>query len=474
MLIGFYQILKIKQMFSSETYTNRQQKLLTQVHSGIILLPGNEESPMNYTDNQYRFRQDSTFLYFFGINRPGLVALLDTHTGSVTLYGDDFTVEDIVWMGKQPTIRDQAVLCGVEKTGSVKDLAHRVERALKSKEAIHFLPQYRHHNILKLMDLTGYSAREIENGASTELIKAVVSQRNYKTAEELAEIEKGVDTTIDMHVAAMKMLRPGMSELDIVVEIEKIARATGGDISFPTIATINGQTLHNHYHGNIVKAGQLFLLDCGAETAMGYAGDLSSTMPVGKTFSPLQKDIYSLTLQSHYACVEALKPGVTFKEVHRAACLSITEGLKSMGLMKGDPESAVDAGAHALFFPCGTGHMMGLDIHDMENLGEVIVGYGGQPKSTQFGLKSLRLGRTLEPGFVLTIEPGIYFIPELTDQWRAQKKFMEFLDYDEIDRFRNFGGIRNEENYLITTEGKRLLGNKKKPMSIEAVEALRG
>lgn len=460
-------------MFSSNTYAQRQQELLKKVKSGIILLPGNEESPMNYTDNTYHFRQDSTFLYYFGLSRPGLVALLDATTGKISIYGDDFVVEDFVWMGKQPSIHELAALCGVEHTGSINDLFNCVRQANKQKEHIHFLPQYRSKNILKLMDLTGLSAQEIKTASSAEFIMAVVSQRNYKTAEEIVEIEKGIDTTVDMHVTAMKLVKPGMSELDVVVEIEKIARATGGEISFPTIATINGQTLHNHYHGNIIKEGQLFLLDCGAETPMGYAGDLSSTFPVGKTFNNLQTEIYNLVLQSHYACVDALRPGVTFKEVHRAACLTITEGLKSMGLMKGDVESAVDAGAHALFFPCGTGHMMGLDIHDMENLGEEYVGYDGEAKSTQFGLKSLRLGRALEPGFVLTIEPGIYFIHELTDQWRSQNKFMEYLNYDEIDKFRNFGGIRNEEDYLITPDGKRLLGNKKKPMRIEEVEALR-
>jgi len=460
-------------MFSNETYTKRQRELLNQINSGIILLPGNDESPMNYTDNPYHFRQDSTFLYYFGLSRPGLVALFDSALGKVSIYGDDFTVEDFVWMGKQPTINEMATLCGVEHTGNIIDLYNHVSQAIKQKETVHFLPQYRSGNILKLMDITGRSAQEIKTGASNEFIKAVVSQRNYKTAEEIVEIEKGVDTTVDMHVAAVKMLRPGMRELDVVVEIEKIARATGGEISFPTVATINGQTLHNHYHGNIVKEGQLFLLDCGAETPMGYAGDLSSTFPVGKSFSNLQKDVYSLVLKSHNACVEALRPGVTFKDVHRFACLTIAEGLKNMGLMKGDTESAVEAGAHALFFPCGTGHMMGLDIHDMENLGEEYVGYDGEPKSTQFGLKSLRLGRAMEPGFVVTIEPGIYFIPELTDQWRAQKKFQEFLNYDKIDKFRNFGGIRNEENYLITPDGKRLLGSKTKPMLITEIEELR-
>ncbi|NOQ91752.1 MAG: M24 family metallopeptidase [Flavobacteriaceae bacterium] len=460
-------------MFSSETYTKRQQVLLKKMNYGIILLPGNEESPMNYTDNPYHFRQDSTFLYYFGLTRPGLIVLLDTSNGRITIYGDDYTVEDFIWMGKQPTIQELAALCGVKHTGSISDLYHRISQANKQKDAIHFLPQYRSKNILKLMDITGISAQKIKKEVSTKLIMAVVSQRNYKTADEITEIEKGVDTTIDMHVEAMKILKPGMSELEVVVEIEKIARATGGEISFPTIATINGQTLHNHYHGNIVKEGQLFLLDCGAETSMGYAGDLSSTFPVGQTFSNIQKEVYNLVLKSHYACVDILKPGVTFKEVHRAACITIVDGLKNMGLMKGDIESAVDAGAHALFFPCGTGHMMGLDIHDMENLGEEYVGYDGELKSKQFGLKSLRLGRAIEPDFVVTIEPGIYFIPELTDQWRAQKKFIEFLNYDEIDKFRNFGGIRNEEDYLITNDGKQLLGNKKKPMLIEEVEKLR-
>ena len=460
-------------MFSRETYIKRQQELLNKVNSGIIVLLGNEESPMNFIDNTYKFRQDSTFLYYFGLSRPGLVALLDTEDGRISIYGDDYTVEDFVWMGKQSSIQELASLCGVKHCGSNSELYHRISKANKQKEVIHFLPQYRSKNILKLMDLTGLSMKEIKVADSKELIAAVVSQRNYKTAEEIFEIEKGVDTTIDMHIAAMKMIKPGMSELDVVVEIEKIARAAGGEISFPTIGTINGQTLHNHYHGNIVKEGQLFLLDCGAETSMGYAGDLSSTFPVGQVFSNLQKDIYNLVLKSHYAAVDTLKPGNTFKEVHRAACITIADGLKSLGLMKGDVESAVEAGAHALFFPCGTGHMMGLDVHDMENLGEEYVGYVGEPKSEQFGLKSLRLGRVMEPNFVLTIEPGIYFIPELINQWSAEKKFLEFLNYDEIDKFRNFGGIRNEEDYLITNEGKQLLGNKKKPMLVEEVETLR-
>jgi len=460
-------------MFKKETYIERQKELIKKLGTGLIMIPGNEESPMNYTDNPYRFRQDSTFLYYFGLNRPGLIGVLDASEGETAIYGNDFTVEDFVWMGKIPPIREFAELCGVKKTGTIDELYTIISKAQKGGKAVHFLPQYRHDNILKLMDMTGMSAAQVKSEVSKKLILAVVSQRNHKTSEEIVEIEKGVDLTVDMHVTAMKMVEPGMSELDVVVEVEKIPRAAGGDISFPTIATINGQTLHNHYHGNTIKEGDLFLLDCGAETPMGYAGDLSSTFPVGKRFTTLQKDIYTIVLDAHHASVDTLKPGVPFRDAHRAACLTITDGLKGMGLMRGNTEDAVDAGAHALFFPCGTGHMMGLDIHDMENLGEEYVGYDNESKSTQFGLKSLRLARKLEPGFVFTIEPGIYFIPELTDQWRSEGKHTEFLNYDEIDRFRNFGGIRNEENYLITESGKRLLGSKKKPMTIEEVEYLR-
>jgi Xaa-Pro aminopeptidase len=275
-----------------------------------------------------------------------------------------------------------------------------------------------------------------------------------------------------MHIAAIKMARPGMKECEIAAEMERIALAAGGQISFPVIATINGQTLHNHSHINTLLDGRLFMLDCGAETSMGYSGDLSSTFPVSKTFTDRQKEIYQIVLNSHMSAVKGLKPGIRNKEIHHIACLTIAKGLKERGFMKGDPEEAVNAGAHALFFPCGTGHMMGLDVHDMEDLGEVYVGYDGQPKSTLFGLKSLRLGRELQPGFVLTVEPGIYFIGELIDMWESEGRFREFLNYGKIKTYKDFGGIRNEEDYLITKNGARLLG-KPKPMSIDEIEQLR-
>ncbi len=427
---------------------------------------------MNYTDNGYRFRQDSTFLYFTGISHPDLVAVFDTETGEEILYGDDYTIDDIVWMGPQPTIRDKALSCGIEKSAPISKLVSDLKEVQKKGRQIHFLPLYRSESRVKLFEWLGVLPSEVEERSSLELVKAVISQRNYKSDEEIAEIEKAIDTSVDMHHAAMRMARPGMMESEIAAEIERIALATNGYISFPVIATINGQTLHNHYHGNIISEGDLFLVDAGAETPMGYAGDLSSTFPVSKKFTERQKEIYQVSLNAHERAIEMLRPGVPFKEVYLESSRTMMQGLKELGFVRGDVAEAVAAGAHAMFFPCGLGHMMGLDVHDMENLGEQYVGYDNEPKSTQFGMKSLRLGRKLEPGFVLTIEPGIYFIPELIDMWKAEKKFEQFLNYDKINEYRDFGGLRNEEDFLITETGARLLG-KQKAKTIEDVENMR-
>jgi Xaa-Pro aminopeptidase len=459
-------------MFSKTTYMQRRNALKKGVKSGIILLLGNEESAMNYTDNTFHFRQDSTFLYYFGLDFAGLTAIIDLDENKETIFGNELTIDDIVWMGTQPTLKEKSQLVGVAHTAPTAELGKRIEEAKKKGRKIHFLPPYRPENKIKLFHFLGGNPDGFGDLASVELIKAVVSQRAYKSEEEIAEIEKAVDTSVDMHVAAMKMARPGMVESEISAEIQRIAEAAGGNISFPIILTINGQTLHNHYHGNTLKGGDLVLCDTGAETTMRYAGDLSSTFPVDPTFTTRQKEIYEISLAAHEAAIAALKPGIKNKEVHLTACKTLGMGLKEIGLMKGNIDDAIAEGAHAMFFPCGTGHMMGLDVHDMEDLGEQYVGYEGETRSTQFGLKSLRMGRALEPGFVITIEPGIYFIPELMDKWRAENKFMDFLNYDLLETYKDFGGIRNEEDFLITKDGCKLLG-KRKPKTIAEVEALR-
>lgn len=459
-------------MFNANTYINRRQRLQKQISTGLILFMGNEESPMNYLDNPFHFRQDSTFLYFFGLNYAGLAAVIDADEGTETIFGNDLTVDDIIWMGTQPTLAEKSRQVGVERNASSQELEEVLKKARESGRKIHFFPPYRSEHTLKLFHWLNIHPSQAAESASLKLIKAIVEQRNTKSDEEIAEIEKAVNITADMHITAMKMVKPGLTEAQVAAAVYEVALAAGGQLSFPIIATINGQTLHNHYHGNTIKSGDLFLLDAGAETELGYGGDLSSTIPADKKFNERQKEIYEIALKSHQAAVAALRPGIKFKDIHLLACKTIAAGLKEMGFMRGDVEEAVAQGAHALFFPCGTGHMMGLDIHDMENLGEQYVGYKDEEKSTLFGLKSLRLARELEPGFVFTIEPGIYFIPELIDLWKSEGRFADFINYDKVEAYKDFGGLRNEENFAITADGYRLLG-KPVPKTIAEVEALR-
>jgi len=454
-------------MFASSTYTERRRELAARLDSGLVLLLGNADSPMNYAANIYPFRQDSSFLYYCGLDLPDLAAAIDIDTGETVIFGDELTIDHIVWMGDQPTLVDQAAEVGVAATRPRADLATVVRQAVSTGRDVHLLPPYRADNHRLLKDIL--SAEPVPSRA---LIEAVVAQRSIKSDEEIAEIEQAVDLSVDMHVAAMRMVRPGLRESDVAAEVERIAHAANSRPSFPPIATVHGEILHNLHHHNTMQSGDLFLLDTGAESPLHYAGDLSSTFPVDPVFTERQKIMYELALASHEAALATVKPGVPNTDTHYNAVRAIVDGMKELGLMKGDTDVAMAVGAHAMFMPCGVGHMMGLDVHDMEDLGEQLVGWNGAPKSTQFGLKSLRLGRELEPGFVLTIEPGIYFIPKLIDLWRAENRHRDFLVYEEIDKWRDFGGIRNEEDVLVTTDGKRVLG-KPKPKTVAEIEALR-
>ncbi|KAA6332225.1 Xaa-Pro aminopeptidase [termite gut metagenome] len=457
-------------MFAKETYIQRRALLKKALGSGVLLFLGNDETGLNYEDNAFRFRQDSTFLYFFGLSFAGLSAVINVDEDKEIIFGDELTIDHIVWMGTQPTLKERSERVGVAHTQPAACITEYLHKAIQKGQTIHPLPPYRPEHKLKLMDWLGIPVAK--QGGSIDFIRAVINQRNYKSDEEITEIEKACNTTADMHIAATKILRPGMKECEVVAAMEAIAVAAGGNTSFPTIATINGQTLHNHSYTNTVKSGDLFLIDAGAETAMGYAGDMSSTIPADKKFTPRQREIYEIQNAMHIAAVNALRPGIPYIDVYDITARVVTEGLKSVGLMKGNTEDAVRESAHAMFYPHGLGHMMGLDVHDMENLGETWVGYNGEAKSTQFGRKSIRLARPLEAGFVLTVEPGIYFIPELIDLWRSQHLFTDFINYDAVESYKNFGGIRNEEDYLITETGARRLG-KKIPLTPEEVETLR-
>ncbi|MCF0059296.1 aminopeptidase P family protein [Dyadobacter sp. CY356] len=446
-------------MFSTDVYKDRRNKLKKAVGSGLILFLGNEEVGMNYKDNTYHFRQDSSFLYFFGLDKPGLAAIINVDEDIEIIIGNEPTIDDIVWMGTQPSLTEIAAQTGIYKVAESNSLKVFIQKALSSGQTIHYLPPYRSDAVIKLSDILQITIAKVSEEASVKLIKAVIAQRAYKSALEVSEIDKAVNMSNEMHLAAIRYSRESVTEKYVAGIVEGIALSAGGNIAYPVIYTVNGQTLHNHPTSDILKKGQLVLCDCGAETAMHYAGDLTRTFPVDQKFSSLQKEVYEIVLKAEQAAANALKPGIRFLDVHKLACEYLVDGLKQLGLMKGDVKDAVMEGAHTLFFQCGLGHMMGLDVHDMEDLGEQYVGYSeGMVKSKEFGLKSLRLGRELEAGFVLTVEPGLYFIPELMDMWKAQGKLRDFINYDKLDAFRNFGGARVEENFLITENGYQLLG----------------
>lgn len=457
-------------MFIKEVYWQRRNLLRELVGDGLILFQGNEEIGMNYHDNTYHYRQDSSFLYFFGINKPGFFGLCDVDSGKDTIYGDDFTIDDIIWMGEQPTVKELGAEVAVDSTAAIATLSGDLQAALRSGRTIHILPTYRGDHVIKLAELLAISCEEVKKHVSEELIGAVVKLRSVKDRYEIEEIDKAVDVTGLMHTTAMKMGFPGNFERELSGAIEGIALSHGGPVAFPVILSMDGQTLHNHYHGNELVEGRMVVCDAGAETSMGYAGDITRTFPVGGKFSSQQKDIYNIVLAAQTRTIEASAPGKTYLDVHLAAAKIIATGLKELGIMKGDVDEAVAAGAHALFFPHGLGHMLGLDVHDMEGLGENYVGYTDSlKKSNQFGLAYLRMGRKLEPGFVITNEPGCYFIPALIDQWKGMKKFVQFINYDKVETYLGFGGIRIEDDVLITDQGRRVLGTPI-PKTVEEVE----
>ncbi|MCP5051149.1 MAG: aminopeptidase P family protein [bacterium] len=459
-------------MFDSKVYTERRKLLKEKVKSGVLLFPGNGESPMNYRDNTYHYRQDSTFLYFFGLDKPGFTGLIDLDEGKDYLFGEDFTIDDIIWTGPQPKVKDLAKSVGVENTGDSARLQAAVGNAVSLGRKVHFLPPYRGETSLQLEQLLGISASSLKSYASMELIKAVVALRSIKTDAEVSEIEKALDISNEMYTIVMQMAMSGTYEREIAAKMKAAVAHHGSHLSFPMILSIHGETLHNHYQPNQLADGRLLVADSGAESPEYYASDITRTFPVGGRFSPQQRDIYQVVLDAQLAAIHAMKPGAVNKDLHLLAAETIASGLKALGFMKGNVDDAVKEGAHALFFPHGLGHMMGLDVHDMESFGEDYVGYDDNiRRSDQFGLAYLRLGKSLETGFVLTVEPGIYFIPALIDKWKAENKFTDFIDYSKVEAFKNFGGIRIEDDLLITGDGYRILG-KPIPKEIDEIEAL--
>lgn len=460
-------------MFEAQTYVARRNRLKKQLGSGVVLLLGNEESSMNYPDNPFHFRQDSSFLYFFGLDQPGLAGIIDIDQDRETILGYEFGVDDIVWMGPQPTLAERAKSVGVKFAEPLEKLEKRIGEVIRQGRKVHYLPQYRGDNFGKIERLTGIAYDYVNVYASVPLIKAVVAQRLIKTDEEVAEIEKALDISYEMYQLALKLAKPGIYEKEIAGAMEGLVLARGSAISFPIILSIHGEVLHGHSHENLMNEGDIFVCDSGAESPLHYASDITRTFPAGKKFTEIQKNVYNVVLQAHDEAITMMKPGISFKEVHLHAAKVIAEGMKNLGFMKGNPDDAVAAGAHALFFPHGLGHAMGLDVHDMEGLGEYYVGYNDKVKrSNQFGLAYLRFAKKLEPGHVMTVEPGIYFMPELMQQWKSQNKHTDFINYDKVESVLGFGGVRIEDDVLVTETGHRVLG-KPIPKTVEEIEVIK-
>lgn len=461
-------------MFSKETYIQRRAVLRELVGNGIIVLFGNNESPCNYPANSYYpFRQDSSFLYYFGLQEIGLVGVIDCESGQEWLLGNDVDVEDIVWYGSVPTISELASSVGVKNSAPWNKISDIIAEAQQKNRKVHFLPPYRHDNMIQIMDLMGIHPSKQKEAASLELINAVVKMRSVKTAEEIEELERAAEIGYEMHTLAMRLVRPGRTEKYIAGRVDGMAHSLGCHESFGTIFSQHGEIMHGGPSMNELQDGRLVLCDCGGETINNYCSDHTRTMPVNGKYSQKQKEIYDIVDECHDLALDVAKPGVKYFDVHLAVCRHMTVRLKELGLMKGDVDEAVAAGAHAMFLPHGLGHMMGMDVHDMEGLGQIHVGFDEEtrPRLDQFGTNCLRMGRRLQEGFVITDEPGIYFIPALIDDWKSRGHNAEFLNFDLLETYKDFGGIRIEDDILITKDGCRFLGSRRIPYHTADVEA---
>ncbi len=460
-------------MFKPKVYINRRKELQKKVNNGIILFVGNDESQVLIRDTVYKFRQNSNFLYYWGLNEPGLFALIDVKSGKEILFGHDLTTEEIVWEGEQLKLADKVKLIGVSEVSENSTLKNVLLNYRKGRKHMHLLPQYLDNNIVKIADLLNISIKQVTQRYSVELIKAVISQRALKSKKEIAEIEKALKISYKLHTTAMKKTKPGKYEYEIVIGMEKTLISKVSRWAYLPIFTIRGERLHNHHYNNKMQKGDLIINDSGAESSNGlYSSDITRTFPVSGKFTKKQKGIYEIVLKSQLAAIKAIKPDVKYLDIHIIVAKIIADGLKKLEIMKGDVDSAVKAGAHALFFPHGLGHMMGLDVHDMEDLGEDYIGYDDNIKrSDQFGLAYLRFAKELQAGHVLTVEPGIYFIPQLIKQWQGENKFEEFINYNKVNEYIDFGGVRIEDNILVTKTGCRVLG-KPIPKTVKEIESV--
>ena len=456
-------------MFAKEVYVSRRATLLAKMReagqSGLILFVGNAEAPAQYKDNCYKWRQDSSWLYYWGLDEPLMAAVMSIDSGEEILFADDVEIDDIIWMGPQPSVESKAASVGVSRHRPYGQIASWLEERVKGRP-VHFLPPSRYYNTLKLQEL-------VPGGKPSEaLIKAVISMRLIKEPVEIKALDEACDLGVAMHSVARNSITLGIIEQDIVGKMEGIALAKGWGVSFPTILTQHGETLHNHLHDNVIEPGKLMVIDAGVESNEHYASDFTRTYPTSGKFTPKQRDIYQIVYECNELAFSLTKPGTTYREVHLAVARHMLECLSALDLVHGNIDDMMAIGLAGLFQPHGLGHNMGLDVHDMEDLGENLVGYDpDQTRAKQLGLGSLRMARRLVPGHVITDEPGIYFIPALIEKFKKEGTGAEFINFAKLETYYDFGGIRLEDDVLVTPEGARRLGHARLPIAPDDVEA---
>lgn len=462
-------------MFSAKTYATRRQTLRTKIGAGVILLPGNTLTPNNYPNNTYYFRQDSSFRYYFGLNVPAIVGVIDADSGEELLFGNDFAVEDIIWTGPQPTLRELGEGVGITNTHPLTDLQAYLTRAVMLGRRVHYLPPYRGETKLQLSELLGIGITMLHEYKSVELMMAVAEMREKKSIEEIEAMERAFHIGYQMHTTAMRMCRAGVVERQIAGAIEGIAKSYGQGVSFPSIVSQHGETLHNLNADGILQDGRLLLCDAGGESIEGYCSDHTRTYPVSGKFSSKQRDIYNIVLAAHDRVAEIIAPHMMYTEVHNTSYMVMAEGLIGLGLLKGTAADAVASGAMTMLMPHGLGHGLGMDVHDCEAMGERSFDFSAiAERAAKSATCIYRAAWRIEPGTVLTDEPGLYFIPALIDKCKAEGKYKGIVNYDMLDTYRDFGGIRIEDDILVTENGSRMLGDRKIPVTVEELEAVVG
>ena len=466
-------------MFSKDVYARRRQTLVAKMADsaaegkrGIALFIGNTEAPAQYKDNCYKFRQDSTWLYFFRIDQPLYAAIIDLDNGNETVFANDVEIGDIIWMGPQPSVASVAASVGVEKSAPYTDLNAAVAKVLAEGRPVHFVKPSRYYNTMKIASLLGCGTDEVAGRFSLALTKAIISMRLVKEDCEIEVIDDACNLGYEMHTVARNSIGPGIIEQEIVGKMDGVTLSKGWGVSFPTILTQHGETLHNHLHDKIIEPGKLMVIDAGAESNVHYASDFTRTYPTSGKFTAKQREIYQIVCDCNEFAFSMTRPGISYREVHLKTMHLMLEELRALDIVRGDVQDMVEAGIAGLFMPHGLGHNMGLDVHDMEDYGENYVGYDDdQSRSPQLGLGSLRMARKLVPGNVITDEPGIYFIPAHIEKWKSEKTDQGFVNYSKLESYYDFGGIRLEDDVLVTADGARRLGKERLPISPDDVEA---